>query len=85
MKSQFLNSLKNEIRKKHYSIKTEQTYLYWVTLYIRFHNLQHPKHLGPDKIREFLDYLAIDKHVAAGTQKVALNAVVFMYRWFFWL
>jgi len=80
MKSQFLNSLRNEIRKKHYSIKTEQTYLYWVTLYIRFHNLQHPKHLGPDKIREFLDYLAIDKHVAAGTQKVALNAVVFMYR-----
>ena len=80
MKSEFLNSLRDAIRKKHYSIKTEQTYLHWVTLYIRFHNLQHPKTLGPDKIREFLDHLAINKQVAAGTQKVALNAIVFMYR-----
>lgn len=80
MKSNFLRSLRDEIRKKHYSIKTEQTYILWVTLYIRFHNLQHPKNLGPDKIREFLDHLAINKKAAAGTQKVALNAIVFMYR-----
>ena len=80
MKSQFLNLLRDAIRKKHYSIKTEQTYLHWVTLYIRFHHLQHPKTLGPEKIREFLDHLAIEKKVAPGTQKVALNAIVFMYR-----
>jgi len=80
MKSQFLHLLRDTIRKKHYSIKTEQTYIHWVTLYIRFHNLQHPKNLGQEKIREFLDDLALNKQVAAGTQKVALNAIVFMYR-----
>jgi len=77
MKSLFINSLRDTIRKKHHSIKTEQTYLHWVTQDIRFHNLQHPNKLGPEKVREFLDHLALNKQVAAGTQKVALNAIVF--------
>jgi len=80
MKSPFLASLKEEIRKKHYSIKTEQTYLHWVEVFIRFHNLRHPKELGPADVRLFLDHLALNKKVAANTQKVALNAIVFMYR-----
>lgn len=80
MKSPFLAAVRDEIRKKHYSIKTEETYLHWVTRYIRFHKLQHPAKLGEKDIRDFLDHLALDRQNAAGTQKVALNAVVFMYR-----
>ena len=80
VKSAFLSSLRDAIRKKHYSIKTEQTYLYWVTYFIRHHNMQHPSTLGTEDIRQFLDYLALERKVAPGTQKVALNAIVFMYR-----
>lgn len=80
MKSIFLTSLRDEIRKKHYSIKTEQTYLHWVTYFIRFNSFRHPRELGANEIREFLNYLALQRNVAPGTQKVALNAIVFMYR-----
>ena len=80
MKSEFLKSVSNEIRKRHYSIKTEHTYLHWITCFIRHHNLQHPGTMGADEIREFLDSLALQKDVAPNTQKVALNAIVFMYR-----
>ena len=80
MKSEFLKSVSNEIRKRHYSIKTEHTYPHWITCFIRHHNLQHPGTMGADEIREFLDSLALQKDVAPNTQKVALNAIVFMYR-----
>ena len=80
LKSAFLNQLRDVIRQKHYSIKTEQTYLFWVSYYIRYHHMQHPSTLGTNEIRRFLNHLATDKNVAPGTQKVALNAVVFMYR-----
>jgi len=81
MKSRFLNSLRDEIRKKHYSIKTEQTYLHWVSRFIRFHQLRHPADLDEGDIKDFLNHLALDGDVAARTQKVALNAIVFMYRY----
>lgn len=80
MKSPFLTRVQEAIRKKHYSIKTEHTYIHWVSYFIRFHNMQHPAKMGPCEVREFLDYLALQRDVAPGTQKVALNAIVFMYR-----
>ncbi len=80
MKSAFLKKVRDAIRKKHYSIKTETTYLYWITYYIRHHGLQHPSKLGTKDIRSFLDYLSLKQNVAPGTQKIALNAIVFMYK-----
>jgi len=80
MSAKFLDKLRGEIRKKHYSIKTEKSYVYWVSYFIRFHGLRHPSELGTTEVRQFLDFLAINKKVAPGTQKVALNAIVFMYR-----
>ena len=80
MKSKFLTSVSMEIRRRHYSIKTEHTYLYWITCFIRHHNLQHPSRLGAEDISSFLDFLALHQNVAPNTQKVALNAIVFMYR-----
>lgn len=61
MKSPFLRLIRDKIRAKHYTIKTVHTYLYWVTCYIRFHNLQHPSNPGTDDIRRFLDHLALER------------------------
>ncbi|OED39663.1 integrase [Chromatiales bacterium (ex Bugula neritina AB1)] len=80
MNSPFLQSVRDAIRLKYYSIKTEETYLYWINWYIRFHQMKHPRDLGEADIRKFLNYLAIERNVAASTQKVALNSLVFMYR-----
>ena len=78
MKSAFLKSVRDCIRKKHYSIKTEQTYLYWITYFIRHHNLRHPKEMGAVEIGQFLDFLALKKQVAPGARKVVLDTVIFM-------
>lgn len=75
MKSAFLQSVRDSIRKKHYSIKTEQTYIYWISYFIRFHQLKHPKLIGENAIRAFLDYLVLKRDVTASTQKTALNAI----------
>jgi hypothetical protein len=80
MKSAFLCQIRDTIRAKHYSIRTEQAYLYWTNYFIRFHQMRHPKDMGDDEIRAFLNFLALEPNVAANTQKVALNALVFVYR-----
>jgi integrase len=75
-----LDQVRDQLRLKHYSYRTEQTYLYWQRRFICFHGKQHPAHLGADKIRDFLTYLAVHDRVAASTQNQALNAIVFLYR-----
>lgn len=80
MSSPLLQAIQNAIRIKHYSIKTEHTYIYWIKCFIRFHNYQHPNDLGENDIRTFLNHLALHNNVAANTQKAALNGIVFLYR-----
>ena len=81
MKSKFLESVRYVIRSKNYSIRTEDTYLYWIADFIRFHRYQSDADFGgQDHIRDYLGYLAVDRKVAPSTQKTALNAVVFLYR-----
>jgi integron integrase len=80
MKSEFLCQIRDTIRAKHYSVRTEKTYLYWTNYFIRFHQMRHPKDMGDNEIRAFLNFLALERNVAANTQKVALNALVFVYR-----
>ncbi len=79
-KSPFLTSVSNAIRLKHYSIRTEQAYLYWVRQYIRFHQNKHPKDLCEEHITQFLSYLALERNVAPNTQTQALNAILFLYK-----
>ena len=75
-----LDQLKTEIRLRHYSIRTEQSYVDWAKRYIFFHGKKHPKDMGETEIRSFLSHLAIEKHVSASTQNQALNALVFLYK-----
>ena len=75
-----LDQVRNVIRYKHYSIRTERSYSDWIKRYIYFHNKQHPKDMDERHICAFLTHLAVDKKVASSTQNQALCALVFLYR-----
>lgn len=75
-----MERVKATMRVKRYSLRTEKTYCYWIRFYIRFNDLRHPATLTGHEVRQFLEYLAIERHVAAATQNQALNAIVFLYR-----
>ena len=75
-----LDQVRNVIRKKHYSIRTEQAYVDWAKRYILFHKKHHPKDMGEKEISQFISHLATDRRVASSTQNQALNAIVFLYK-----
>jgi integron integrase len=72
--------MKDIIRLKHYSIRTEQSYVDWAKRYIFFHGKKHPKDMGGAEVGAFLTHLAIQRKVSASTQNQALNALVFLYK-----
>lgn len=74
-----LERVRNRIRLKHYSIRTEQAYVSWIKRYIYFHNKKHPKDMGKHEIEEFLTDLAVKGNVSASTQNQAFNALLFLY------
>jgi len=76
-KPKLLDQLRHTMRLKHYSLKTEKSYVNWVRRFIFFHNKRYPKEMGTKEVRTFLNYLAVELHVSASTQKQALNALVF--------
>ena len=82
MASQFIETVRRDMRLRGYSIKTEHSYLYWIRMYIRFHDRKHPQEMGRVEVREFLSWLANERHVSPNTQRVALNAIVFLYHKF---
>jgi len=67
------------MRTKHYSLRTEESYSQWVRRFSEFHNSRPLSELGAPEVREFLEYLAMERNVGASTQKQALNALVFFY------
>jgi integron integrase len=75
-----LDQVREVLRMKHYSIRTEQAYVNWIKRYIFFHHKLHPAEMGEDEIRAFVSDLASKKSVAASTQTVALSALLFLYR-----
>ncbi len=77
--SPFLERVRAAVRVRHYSIRTEQAYLYWVRRYINFHQLRHPEHMAEREVAAFLSDLALRGQVAPATQNQALNALVFLY------
>ncbi len=75
-----LDQVRHVIRKKHYSIRTEQAYTDWIRRFILFHGKKHPKDMGEREISEYVSYLAVKKNVAESTQNQALNAIIFLYK-----
>ena len=79
-----LEQVRQALRTRHYSYRTEQCYVAWIEKYSRYHKRpqgwQHPEALGAEDVERFLTYLAVERHVSASTQNQALNAVVFLYQ-----
>ena len=80
MASRLMDELRDAIRSRHYSPRTEKTYCQWVRRYIRFHKLRHPAEMTEPEINEFLTHLAVEEKVSASTQNQALAAILFLYR-----
>jgi len=78
--SKLLTQVRDAIRRKHYSIRTEKAYLQWIKRFILYHDKKHPAEMGASEVERFLTYLAVELNVAASTQNQALNAVVFLYK-----
>ena len=75
-----LERLRERIRLKHYSIRTEDAYVEWVRRYLRFHGWRYPTQLGASAVEEFLTDLAVRGKVAASTQNQAKSALLFLYK-----
>ncbi|MBU1424410.1 MAG: integron integrase [Gammaproteobacteria bacterium] len=75
-----LDLVRDKLRVKHYSIRTEQTYTGWIKRYIYFHGKRHPKDMGAAEVEAFLTYLAVEGNVSASTQNLAKSALLFLYR-----
>jgi len=79
-KPKLLDQVRAALRRRHYSLSTEQAYIRWIKDFIFFHKKNHPRELGEKEINQFLSHLAINKKVSASTQNQALCAIVFLYR-----
>lgn len=75
-----LDQVRDRIRVKHYSIRTETQYVQWIKRFILFHNKRHPQEMGTAEVEAFLTHLAVDGHVSASTQNQALSALLFLYK-----
>jgi len=79
-KIKLLDQMRHVLRLKHLSIRTEKAYVQWAKRFILFHHKRHPADMGAPEIRTFLTHLAVEGQVAASTQNVALQALIFLYR-----
>lgn len=79
-KPRLLDQMRHVIRVKHYSLRTEKTYLSWAKHFIRWSGMRHPSDMGAPEIEAFLSMLANQRDVAASTQNQALAALLFLYK-----
>ena len=70
-----LDHVRTAIRLRHYSLRTEDTYVQWIKRFLLFHGQRHPAELGAAEISQFLSLLAVEQHVSASTQNQALIAI----------
>ncbi len=75
-----LDSVRDAIRRRHYSPRTEERYVHWIKRFIYFSDRRHPRELGAAEVTAFLNHLARERNVAASTQNQALSALLFLYR-----
>jgi hypothetical protein len=75
-----LDAVREALRARHYSLRTEAAYVSWVRRFVRFHGLRHPRDLGEPEVTAFLTHLAVAEGVSASTQNQALSALVFLLR-----
>lgn len=75
-----LDQVRLAIARRHYSPRTEETYVHWIKRFIYFHDKRHPREMGQAEVTAFLNYLARERDVAASTQNQALSTILFLYK-----
>jgi len=75
-----LDQVRDALRMRHYSYRTEEAYVGWIRRFILFHRKRHPAEMGPAEITQFLTALAVERHVSASTQNQGLAAILFLYK-----
>lgn len=78
-KPRLLDRVRSALRSRHYSFRTEQTYVGWIRRFILFHQKRHPSEMGVNEVNAFLTHLAVEMSVSASTQNQALSALLFLY------
>src|SRR5215831_9937277 len=79
-KPKLLVQVREAMRTRHYSKRTEQTYVHWIKRFIFFHKKRHPVEMAEAEVNQFLTHLAVKEKVSASTQNQALSALLFLYR-----
>jgi site-specific recombinase XerD len=79
-KPKLLDQVRGVIRRKHFSIRTEQAYTDWIRRFILFHGKRHPREMAEPEVTAFLTHLSRERNVAASTQNQALSALLFLYK-----
>jgi hypothetical protein len=74
-----LDKVRQRIRLKGYSIRTEKSYVSWIKRFVPFHDKRHPQNMGKHEIEAFLSHLVMKRNVASSTQNQAFNAILFLY------
>jgi len=80
IKKKLLDIVRDKIRFKHYSIKTEKSYVGWIKHYIFYHNKKHHIEMAKPEIEQFLTHLAVERKVSPSTQNQAFSALLFLYK-----
>ncbi len=75
-----LDQVRDRIRRKHFSLRTEEAYVHWIRRFIFFHDKRHPRELGAAEVEKFLTHLAVAGRVSASTQNQAKSALLFLYK-----
>jgi integron integrase len=78
--ARLLGQLRDRLRYLHYSLRTEQSYVYWAKFFVHFHGLRHPRDLGKPEVEAFLTMLATERKVSVSTHRQALSALLFLYK-----
>ena len=78
-KSPSLNSVSDYMSARRYSKRTIRSYVYWIRYFIVFNKMRHPLDMGAREVERFLTHLSVSRRVSVSTQKIALNALAFLY------
>ena len=78
--TRILGQLRERLRYLHYSLRTEEAYVYWVRYFIRFHGMRHPREMAQAEVEAFLTMLATQREVSTSTHRQALSALLFLYK-----
>lgn len=78
--TRLLDQVRERVRYLHYSLRTEQAYVHWVRVFVRFHGLRHPKTMGGPEVESFLSWLSSHRGVSVSTHRQALSALLFLYQ-----